>query len=152
MRVQLFMQFFEQVFCYTSMLLFSSHFFVIDPLCPECIQGKIPNCCFPESNHHTICPFQPVYSDLKMFSTLSYYCQKYLITFYNDFTLYVWISLLITKNKAILVTRQFLAFVKNQYHMFVQIQISGGSKEYKLVAFDKLLGNKGIKILQCPLL
>ena len=28
MRVQLFMQFFEQVFCYTSILLFSNHFFV----------------------------------------------------------------------------------------------------------------------------
>ena len=28
MRVQLFMQFFEQVFCYTSMSLFSNHFFV----------------------------------------------------------------------------------------------------------------------------
>jgi len=26
MRVQLFMQFIEQVFCYTSMALFSSHF------------------------------------------------------------------------------------------------------------------------------
>jgi len=51
MRVQLFMQFIEQVFCYTSIALFSSYFFVTetvifrvvinrDKFCSENIQSK----------------------------------------------------------------------------------------------------------------
>ena len=48
MRVQLFMQFFEQVFCYTSMLLFSNYFFVTvcqcNKNCTEHPAGKLmPN-------------------------------------------------------------------------------------------------------------
>jgi len=62
--------------------------------------------------------------------------------------LYAWISLLTTKDKAILATRQFLAFMGDQYHISVQMWMSDGGGEYKLAAFDELLRNKGIKILQ----
>ena len=92
-----------------------------DSLCPGYIQDKMPNYCFLESNHCAIHLFQLVHSNLKMFPILSYYHQKYLITFYNNFTSYAWISLLTTKDKAILATRQFLAFIENQYHMSVQM-------------------------------
>ena len=40
-RVQLFIQFFEQIFCYTSMSLFSSHFFVTDNLLDKLSKKKL---------------------------------------------------------------------------------------------------------------
>ena len=88
-------------------------------VCPGCIQGKIPNQPFPASEHRANQPFQLIHSDLKTFPILSYYRQKYLIIFYDDFTSYAWISILTSKDKAIQATRQFFAFIENQYHASV---------------------------------
>jgi len=119
-----------------------------DPICPGCAQGKMTNCHFPPSNHRATCPFQLIHSDLKTFPVISYYRQKYIITFYNDFTSYGWISALTTKDKAIQATKHFLAFVENQFHTAVQMWMSDGEGEYKSMAFDDLLKNRGIRILQ----
>ena len=92
-----------------------------NPICPGCVQGKITNCHFPPSNYCSTRPFQLIYSDLKTFSVISYYQQKYIITFYDNFTSYRWISILTTKDKAIQATKHFLAFVENQFHTAVQM-------------------------------
>ena len=95
-----------------------------DPICPGCAQEKITNYHFPSFNHHATCPFQLIYLDLKTFPVISYYQQKYIITFYDDFTLYGWISALTTKDKAIQVTKHFLVFVENQFHTVIQMWMS----------------------------
>jgi len=92
--------------------------------------------------------FQLIYSNLRTFPTESYYWQKYLITFYDNYTLYTWILALITKNKALNAIHYFLAFIEIQYHAVVQQWMLDGSSKYKLVAFDKILKNREIKILQ----
>jgi len=56
--------------------------------------------------------------------------------------------LLTTKDKAILATKQFLAYIKNQYHVTVQMWMTDGGGEYKSSAYNNLLKNKGIRILQ----
>ena len=58
------------------------------PFCPGCTREKMPNKSFLPSLHHTIHPFQLIHSDIKSFSTLSYYRQRYIITFYDDYTSY----------------------------------------------------------------
>ena len=92
-----------------------------DPICSGCALGKMPNCPFPSSKYQAIQPFQLIHLDLKTFPTLSYYKQKYMITFYDNFISHAWISALTTKDKALQATRHFLAYVKNQYHATVQM-------------------------------
>ena len=72
-----------------------------DLICPGCTQGKMPNCCFSSSNHQAVHPFQLIHSDLKFFPVLSYYRQRYLITFHDNFISYAWVLMLTTKDKAI---------------------------------------------------
>jgi len=106
----------------------------------EVCNRKMPNHCFPSSNHWAVHLFQLIHLDLKSFPVLSYYRQGYLITFYNDFTSYTLVSMLITKDKAIQATKHFLAFIKNQYHTSVQLWMSDSGREYK---FRALKGTKG---------
>jgi len=119
-----------------------------NPVCSGCTLGKIPNRPFLSSWHRATCLFQLIHSDLKMFPTMSYYKQRYMIIFYDDFTSHAWISALTTKDKALQATKQFLAYIKNQYKAIVQIWILDGGGEYKSKAFDEVLKNRGIKILQ----
>ena len=56
--------------------------------------------------------------------------------------------MLTAKDKTILATKQFLAYIKNQYHVAVQMWITDRGGEYKSSAYDNLLKNKGIRILQ----
>jgi len=60
---------------------------------------------FSPFNHYATCLFQLIHLDLKTFPVISYYQQKYIIIFYDDFTLYRWISVLTTKDKAIQATK-----------------------------------------------
>jgi len=107
------------------------------------VQGKITNRHFPLSNYCVTCSFQLIYSDLKTFPVISYYWQKYIIIFYD-----YWISVLTTKDKAIQATKHSLAFVENQFHTAVQIWMSDSRGKYKSTAFNDLLENRGIRILQ----
>jgi len=71
-----------------------------------------------------------------------------MITFYNDFTLYAWISALTTKDKALQAMRHFLAYVENQYHATVQMWMLNAGGEYRSNVFDEVLKNRGIRIFQ----
>jgi len=119
-----------------------------DLICPGCALGKMPNRPFPPFKHQAIQPFQLIHLDLKTFPTLSYYKQKYMITFYDDFTSHTWISALTTKDKALQAIRHFIAYVENQYHATVQMWMLDTGEEYRSNAFDKVLKNRGIRIFQ----
>ena len=82
---------------------------------------------------HLFCPF---------------YYQRYMITFYDDYTFYTWVSMLTSKDKAIQATRHFLSLIENQYHASVKLWMTDIGEEYKSIAFDQNLKDRGICILQ----
>jgi len=71
-----------------------------------------------------------------------------MITLYDDYTSYAWVSMLISKDKAIQATRHFLFLIENQYHASVKLWMTNAGREYKLTAFDQILKDRGIHILQ----
>jgi len=71
-----------------------------------------------------------------------------MITFYNDYTSYTWVSMLTSKDKAIQAIRHFLFIIENQYHASVKLWMTDTEGEYKLTAFDQILKDRGICILQ----
>ncbi|KAL7280477.1 hypothetical protein ACG7TL_005409 [Trametes sanguinea] len=68
--------------------------------------------------------------------------------FLDDHTLYAWAVCLCFKDAALTATKHFLANVQNQFKTKVQKWMSDGGGEYKSKAFDNLLKDKGIEILQ----
>lgn len=119
-----------------------------EPLCPGCAAGKMPLQAFPPSERRATRPFELIHSDLKSLLVESYHKYRYVIMFFDDYTSYAWIVCMRTKNAALSATRQFLAFVENQFKMTVQKWMSDAGGEYKSDAFDTMLKDKGIQILQ----
>ncbi|KAL7284517.1 hypothetical protein ACG7TL_001808 [Trametes sanguinea] len=93
-------------------------------------------------------PFELIHSDLKSFPVDSYHKYKYAIMFLDDHTSYAWAVCLRSKDAALTATKHFLANVENQFKTKVQKWMSDGGGEYKSKAFDNLLKDKGIEILQ----
>jgi len=56
--------------------------------------------------------------------------------------------MLTSKDKAIQATRHFLSLIENQYHASVKLWMTDAEEEYKSMAFDQILKDKGIHILQ----
>jgi hypothetical protein len=96
-------------------------------------------------------PFELIHSDLKSFPIESYHWYKYVIVFYDDYSLHAWILCLQQKSSAISATKQFLAMVTTYYKSKVMQWMSDAGREYKLDLFDNMLCNKGIKILTSTL-
>jgi GAG-pre-integrase domain len=87
------------------------------PVCPGCVQGKMPASSHPPSATRAKATFEHIHSDLKSFPVESYNKYKYFVSFLDDFSLFAWIVLLQDKASAILALKQFLAMVRNQYNM-----------------------------------
>lgn len=119
-----------------------------DPICRGCAQGKMPLRPFPPTDRRASRPFELIHSDLKSFPVDSYHKYKYAIIFLDDYTSHAWIMCLRTKNAALPATKQFLASVENQFRQKVKTWMSDAGGEYKSAAFDKLLLDSGIRILQ----
>lgn len=116
--------------------------------CKGCAQGKMPLRPFPASDRRATKPFELVHSDLKSFPVDSYNRHKYAIIFLDDHTSHAWVVLLRQKNQAISATREFFAMVDTQYRTKVQQWMSDAGGEYKSDAFDLMLRERGIRILQ----
>ncbi|KAL7284521.1 hypothetical protein ACG7TL_001812 [Trametes sanguinea] len=119
-----------------------------EPLCRGCAEGKMPLRSFPPSTRRASRPFELIHSDLKSFPVDSYHKYKYAIMFLDDHTSYAWAVCLRSKDAALTATKHFLANVENQFKTKVQKWMSDGGGEYKSKAFDNLLKDKGIEILQ----
>ena len=119
-----------------------------EPLCRGCAEGKMPLRSFPPSVRRASRPFELIHSDLKSFPVDSYHKYKYAIMFLDDHTSYAWAVCLRSKDAALTATKHFLANVENQFKTKVQKWMSDGGGEYKSKAFDALLKDKGIEILQ----
>jgi hypothetical protein len=83
--------------------------------CSRCAQGKMHQHAFPLSKHCANEPFEMIHSNLKLFPIESYHWYKYVIVFYDNYSLHAWISCLRQKLSAIVATKQFLAMVKTQH-------------------------------------
>ena len=83
------------------------------PVCPGCVQGKMPASAFLLSKTRASVPFECIHSDLKSFPMDSYHKYRYFISFIDDFTSYAWIVLLHDKAFAITALKQFIAMVTN---------------------------------------
>ena len=93
-------------------------------------------------------PFELVHSDLKSFPIESYHRFKYVIVFFDDYTSNAWTVKLHTKDGVLTATSQFLALVETKYNAKVVQWMSDAGGEYKSKAFDKMLKDRGIEILQ----
>ena len=118
------------------------------PVCPGCVQGKMPASAHPPSETCATAPFECMHSDLKSFPVVSYCKYKYFISFLDDYTSYAWIVLLCEKFSAITALKQFMAMVKTQHSTDIKEWMSDARGEYKSDAFLKTLKDAGIKILQ----
>ena len=58
----------------------------IDPVCPECAEGKMTRLSFPPSPGCSKAPFDKIHMDLKEFSVLSYNKYKFFILFFDNCT------------------------------------------------------------------
>jgi len=118
------------------------------PVCPGCVQGKMPVSAHPPSETRATAPFQHIHSDLKSFPVVSYHKYKYFVNFIDDYTSYTWVVLLREKSAAITALKQFIVLVKTQYSTDIKEWMSDAGGEYKSDAFLKTLKDAGIKILQ----
>jgi hypothetical protein len=64
------------------------------PVCPGCVQGKMPASAHPPSKTRATAPFECIHSDLKSFPVVSYHKYKYFVNFIDNYTLYTWVVLL----------------------------------------------------------
>jgi transposase InsO family protein len=118
------------------------------PVCPGCMQGKMPASSHPPSATRVKAAFECIHSDLKSFPVGSYHKYKYFVSFLDDFSLFAWVVLLQDKASAILALKQFLAMVRNQYNMTIKEWMLDAGREYKSEAFLKTLKDMGISIKQ----
>ena len=119
-----------------------------EPICPGCAQGKMVDQPFPVNTKRASQPFELVHSDLKSFPIESYHRFKYVIVFFDDYTSNAWTVKLHTKDSALTATSQFLALVETKYNAKVVQWMSDTGGEYKSKAFDKMLKDRGIEVLQ----
>jgi len=119
-----------------------------DHICPGCLKGKMVNRPFLPTERRATKPFQLIHSDLKSFPIDSYHKYKYSIIFFDDYTSHAWTVNMRTKNAAIAATSRFLAMVETQYNSRVVQWMSDAGGEYKSTAFDNMLKDRGIMILQ----
>ena len=117
-------------------------------LCPGCAQGKMTNRSFPPSTRRASLPFQLIHSDLKSFPIESYHKHRYVIVFVDDYTSFMWTVNLRTKDAALTATKHFIALVENRFDTRIVQWISDAGGEYKSKAFDQMLKDRGIEILQ----
>jgi hypothetical protein len=117
-------------------------------VCPGCAQGKMTNKSFPPSESREAVPFALIHSDLKSFPIESYHKYKYTIDFLDDASSHGWTMDLHSKDAALAATKQFLAMIENKYRTNVRRWMSDAGGEYKSKAFDTMLKDKGIEILQ----
>ena len=71
-----------------------------------------------------------------------------MIVFFDDYTSNAWTVKLHTKDGALTATSQFLALVETKHNAKVVQWMSDAGGEYKSKAFDKMLKDRGIEILQ----
>jgi transposase InsO family protein len=117
-------------------------------LCPGCALGKMSNRSFPAAPQRASKPFELIHSDLKSLPVESYHRFKYIIVFFDDYTSHTWTVNMRTKDAAISATKQFFAMVETKYGSKVKQWMSDAGGEYKSQAFDKMLKDRGIEILQ----
>jgi hypothetical protein len=109
--------------------------------CSGCAQGKMHQRAYPPSTRRASKPFELIHSDLKSFPVESYHRYKYVIVFYDDYSLHAWILCLRQKSSAISITKQFIAMVNTYYESAVRSWMSNAGGEYKLDMFDDMLRN-----------
>ncbi len=57
------------------------------PVCPGCVQGKMPASAHPPSETRATVPFKRIHSNLKSFPMVLYHKYKYFVNFIDDYTL-----------------------------------------------------------------
>ena len=119
-----------------------------DHICPGCAQGKMTNRPFPATPRRATRPFELIHSDLKSFPIESYHRFKYVIVFFDDYTSHAWTVNMCTKDAALTATSQFLAMVETKFGSRVKQWMLDAGGEYKSQAFNKMLLDRGIEILQ----
>ena len=117
-------------------------------LCPGCAQGKMTNRSFPPYTRRASLPFQLIHSNLKLFPIESYHKHRYVIVFIDDYTSFMWTVNLRTKDAALTATKQFITLVENRFDTKIVQWMSDAGGEYKSRAFDQMLKDKGVEILQ----
>ena len=120
----------------------------MDSICPGCAMGKLSNRSFPPSEHCATHAFELIHLDIKSFPTESYHHHWYIITFVDDYTSMAWTTPLHTKDAALVATCHFLKMVSTQFKKQVEQWMSDAGREYKSKAFDLMLKEQGIHILQ----
>ena len=93
-------------------------------------------------------PFERIHLDIKLYPVNSYHKYRFAVLYFDNCTLHAWVVNLRTKSGALSATHQWLAMVENKYHAKVKQWMSDGGGEYKSKAFDDMLKDKGIEILQ----
>ena len=119
-----------------------------DFICPDCAMGKLPNRSFPPSERCTTHTFELIHLGIKSFPTELYHCYQYMITSVDNYMSMAWSTPLHTKDAALVATCHFLKMMSTQFKTQVEQWMSNAGGEYKSKAFNSMLKEQGICILQ----
>lgn len=115
-------------------------------VCEGCVKGKLARAPIPgESHTRSSKLLQLVHSDLAEFPSRSYGGAKYFVTFIDDFSRYLFVYVLKSKDECFETFKTFAARVENETGERIGTFRSDGGGEYISKEFNIYLRSKGIK-------
>jgi len=125
----------------TDNVEFKSNFF-----CENCVAGKITRQPFPKHNHRRSKPLELIHSDIcGPITPSSLGGGKYILTFIDDCTRFLWTYILAAKNETFGKFKEFKLSVENQLGCKIKILRTDNGGEYVSNMFESFLRNEGIK-------
>lgn len=120
-------------------------------LCHACQLGKHVRLSFLLSKTDALFPFHGIHYDVWTSPIQSHSGINYNVIFLDQFTHFVWVYPLRKKSDAFSKFLHFRAYIKNQFHMNIQIFQCDNGKEYDNSHFHQFCDTHGIHMrFSCP--
>jgi transposase InsO family protein len=124
----------------------------IDTVCAGCQFGKAHQLPYKESEHRSITPLELIHSDVfGPMKQISLGGMRYMVTFIDDFSRYVWVYFIKEKSETFLKFKEFKEKVEGELDMKIKCLGTDNGKEYLSNEFSNYLKeNKIRRQLTCP--
>jgi len=116
----------------------------LSPICKGCVQGKMHNKAFSESEKRANKPLELIHADLMELPVESYHRKKWCLVILDDYSSYANVALLRSKSETMQFMKVYVSMMENQFNMKVKKFRSDRGGEFKSHEFDAFLNEKGI--------
>ena len=111
-------------------------------ICPIAKQSRLP---FPTSLSHSISVFDIIHGDVwGPYRVPNHDGKRYFLTLVDDMSRYTWIFLLHTKSDIVVVLKDFVNLVRNQFGVGIKCIRTDNGKEFFNNQMDDLFKDNGI--------